>query len=97
MSVLTVRGGVPRIVAAAIDATGRRVNLPFYTNHIQIKTDAAVKLYFTPEDWTADANYLSLVAPATGFVLSWEGPAELDAIWLKGAANVTVIAYQRRG
>jgi hypothetical protein len=95
MSVATVRGGVPRVVLATIDASGRRVAMPFATLFTQIITTAAVKLYFTPEDFAADANYVTLAAPATS-LFSFEGPAELDALWLKGASTCTIIAYQRR-
>lgn len=107
MSVLTTRGGVPRIQRAVIDATGRRYTpggahddpavgrYSFITQHLQIYNTTAnpVNLFFLESDFAANDNFITIGANGL-----WEGPVELDAFWLKSAAGTTVaiVAYQRR-
>ena len=99
MSVGQLRGGIPEVFRSVITAGGRKHDFPFFTNYVIIRTDADVRVYFTEQDYNDDANYVEILAPAAGIATSgwWEGPAELEAIWLKGVSNVEVVAFQRRG
>jgi len=109
MSVLTTRGGVPRVQIEAIDATGRRYvpggaytdpsigRYSFDTEYLQILNATGgneLRIYFLEADFTADENYIALAAGT-----SWEGPAEVKEFWLRSAAGTTatIVAFQRRG
>ena len=108
MSVMTVRGGVPRIQRVTVNSTGRRFTpngghtdpsvgrYNFTTEYIQIRNVGAnpVNVFFLEEDFSNDVNYIAIAASG-----SWEGPAELNAYWMKSASGTTVevVAFQRRG
>lgn len=108
MSVVQTRGGVPYVLRASIDGTGRPVRLPFHISYVKVRNKGAaiVKLYFTQADFSADANYVEipLAAAATPHG-EWDGPVETtagdhDSLWLKssaGATNIELVAFQRRG
>ena len=108
MSVAQTRGGVPYVLRAAIDATGRKVRLPFYIAHLKVRNKGAgiVKLYFTEADFTADENYVEApIAATTAPYGEWEGPVETtagdhDSLWVKsvsGSNVIELVAFQRRG
>jgi hypothetical protein len=70
---------------------------PAVSKHVQIRNSGAnvLRVYFLEEDYTADANYLEVAA--TSF---WEGPAELERIWLRsvtGDAAIEIVSFCRRG
>lgn len=101
MSVLTVRGGVPRVWRGSVTALRER-GLPHYTNYIKVRVlSVPVKMYFTIEDATADDNYVLIPIPAAETPYGeWEGPVEADKLWFKstaGAATVELVTFQRRG
>jgi hypothetical protein len=104
MSVGTVRGGVPHVFRAAIDATtGRMHSLPSMSLYLVVRLVAgtACKLYFTEADFTADANYVTIpVAAAANPNGEWVGPAEVGTVWLKStsvSSTVELVSFQRRG
>ncbi len=102
MSVLTLRGGVPRIRREAIVDGPYTVGLDdtvteggvygFNTNYLQVRAETGpVRLFFTEESFTANDNYIEIPAGET-----WGGPAETCKIWLRGPGDVSIVAYQRR-
>jgi len=109
MSVVQTRGGVPYVLRDAIDATGRKVRLPFHTSHLKVRNKGSagiVRIYFTEADYTADANYVE--APIASAIFpygEWEGPVETTAgdhesLWVKSSAGsnaIELVAFQRRG
>jgi hypothetical protein len=103
MSVATVRGGVPHVFRAAIDGTGRKHTLPAYALYLQVRLVAgsACKLFFTEEDFTAGANYVTVpVAAAATPNGEWAGPAEIGDVWLQStstSSTVELVSFQRRG
>jgi hypothetical protein len=111
MSVLMVRGGIPRVRRLQVATGGQEVNLPFYTNYLIARnkdTTAAniVRLYFTKADFIADANYVQVpIAAAATPQGEWQGPVETDPgengnIWVKSEAGTPVlelVVFQRRG
>lgn len=108
MSVVQARGGVPYVLRATIDGTGRKVRLPFYISHLKVRNKGAgiVRLYFTEADFDADVNYVEApVAAATTPYGEWEGPVETtagehDGLWVKSASGsnaIELVAFQRRG
>lgn len=106
MSLMQGRGGIPRVIRATIDATGRAVTLPVNCNFIQLRTSTnACRLYFLEEDFVADANYIEVPIAAAATPWGWSGPAEVDhstqnQVWIKGVggnAAIELTAYQRRG
>lgn len=99
MSLVQGRGGVPRVRLETVDTTGRKYTFPFVLSHLQIQTDGDLRLYFTEEDFTNDTNYVTLSAVTAPPWSSWEGPAELQHVYLRAVTAsraVTMIAYQRR-
>jgi hypothetical protein len=100
MSVATVRGGVPYVLRTAIPVAGRDAVLPFMCLYLKVKTDAAVELYFTEDDYNKDINYVLINPASAAEPHGWEGPVEAGTVWLKGAsgtANIELVAFQRRG
>lgn len=103
MTVVQTRGGVPRVIRDSVSTTGRRYSFPFYTFYLKARNKGAniVRMYFTEDDFTADANYVEIpVAAATDPYGQWEAPTELQAVWLKAitaATNVELVIFQRRG
>ncbi len=102
MSVVQIRGGVPRVIRETIDTTGRFYRFPFTTMHVTIRNrgGAQLQIYLTEEDFLNDVNFISLPATSASYPdSSWDGPAELCGVWMKTAAATViaeVIAYQRR-
>lgn len=103
MTVLEVRGGEPSVQHLTIPAAGRRLKFPLknraqsggmvikrlrVTNH----GGAQVRLYFSEADFTEDVHYYPLAVGET-----FSEPLELREMWIRGAAEVTVIGMQRRG
>lgn len=100
MSVMQGRGGIPHVFRATIDGTGRKHALPFFTAYLIIRSTAAVRLYFTEADYTANANYVAVPAPTAATPYGeWQGPVEIDDVWLKAVttADVELVVFQRRG
>lgn len=104
----TVRGGIPHVIRASFDTTGRRVKFPFFTLYLIVrnKGSAVARLYFTEEDYTNDVNYVEIpVAAATDPHGEWQGPVETasgdrEAVYIKGitsTADIELVAFQRRG
>ncbi len=93
------RGGQARVFRdAAVPTTGRDRRPPSITKFIQLSNEGAnvLRLYFTEEDFDADANYVELVA-TSGF---FEGPVETDRYFLRAVTAptaVVVVEYYRRG
>ena len=97
------RGGFPIVRRLSVTTTFGLYRLPVATKFLQITNNGAnaVRVYFSAEDFTANTNYIELVA-STGF---FEGPVELRATAAElyfaaqtGTSNpVVVVAYQRRG
>lgn len=97
------RGGVPIVRRLSVTTTFGVYPLPVTTKYLQIFNQGAnaVRVYFTAADYTADDNYLTLVATNGVF----EGPVELRAnaseLYFRAQGGTTtpvvVIGYQRRG
>lgn len=105
------RGGVPIILRVTATAAVKEILLlkngtQIVTKFLQISNEGAanVRVYFAAADAAADANYLLLTPPASGFSY-YEGPAEIGesatlTIWLKSEGAdcaVSLVGYQRRG
>lgn len=78
--------GIPRNQTAVIDTTGRKVLFPGLSRRLSIVTDAAVKMYFTQEDFDADIN-------ATTIATTYADDVRLRGVWMRtaaGSANVTL-------
>ena len=103
MSLAQIRGGIPLVFRDSIDTTGRKHDPKKFVNYIVARNKGAnvVNLFFTEDDFDADANFVELpVAAATAPYGEWSGPVEAEAIWLKavgGASAVEVVLFQRRG
>ena len=101
MSIVEHRGGVPIVFRGSITTTGRDYFFRQFVKYIQLRTaTVAVKLYFTEEDFTNDVNFVNVPVAATATPWGYEGPAEVDRVWLKGnggTASVELIGYKRRG
>lgn len=103
MTLVQGRGGIPRVRRENIDATGRKLTLPFFTNYIVARNKGAVvlRMYFLEEDFTADANYVDVpVVAATDPHGQWAGPAETNDLWFRGvggASDLELVVFQRRG
>lgn len=105
MSALGHRGYQPRNVrfAAAVapaNAAAAEVHAPNQqaVAYLQIRNEAAansIRVYWTEADFTADANFFTLLA-----LSEYEGPAEARQFWLRavgGAVEGVSIWYHRRG
>jgi len=103
MSVLEGRGGIPHVFRDTVDnTTGRFHRFPFTCKYMQIRVATfPCKVYFSEEDFVADANYVTVPVASTSTPYGeWQGPVEASGIWLKGSGGssaVELVAYQRRG
>ena len=108
MSVVQTRGGVPYVLRDTIDATGRKVRLPFHIAHLKVRNQggAPVQLYFTEADYLGGVNFVLVpIAAAVTPYGEWEGPVETTAgdresLWVKSTAGsnaIELVAFQRRG
>ena len=108
MSILTIRGGIPHVWRATIDATGRKHRFPFTCNWLTVRIPGVVasepcRIYFNKIDFDADENYvIAHLSSADTPYGEWAGPAEVYEVWLKcdqAASNslIELVAYQRRG
>lgn len=101
MSTAQIRGGWPKVFREAITTSVRRHQLPFITWYLIVRSDAAVRMYFTEEDANADENYVVVPAPTASTPHGeWQGPAEVNTLWFKtasGTANIELVSFQRRG
>ena len=101
MSVGQVAGGYPHVFRAAITTAGRKHQLRFISKYAIIRSDAAVRMYFTEDDMTNDVNYVVIPAPAAATPHGeWRGPLEVNTLWFataSGTANIELVAFQRRG
>lgn len=103
MSLVQIRGGVPRVMRDdAVLATGRKFNFPFYSAYliVRLADSTGVKVFFTEDDFDNDENYITLPPAAGSTRDEWAGPAELDAIWVKSAgvsSAIEIVVFQRRG
>lgn len=103
-----VRGGYPHVFRETIDTTGRAHvfgranNTRFISKFIQFRVSGnPLRVYFTEADYTADENYILVpVSPPNTSNVGWEGPLEVNQVWLKavgGDSALELVAYQRRG
>jgi hypothetical protein len=103
MSIMESRGGAPHVFRDTIDnSAGRMHQFPFVSKHLQVRAASnPCKLYFTEEDFTADANYVVVPVASTSTPNGeWVGPVEASKIWLKGSggsSTIELVAFQRRG
>ena len=102
MSVLEIRGGVPRVFRASIDTTGRKHRFSFTSKWLKLRVAInPCRVYFTKEDFDADEGYVVVPVPSAQAPHGeWEGPVEADEIWLRGdggSSDVELVAFQRRG
>ena len=101
MGIQENRGGVPHVFTASIDTTGRKHDFKQFSKFLQVTTITfPLRLYFSEEDFTANANYIPVPIAADTNPWGWEGPAEVSEVWLKGiggTAVVTLVAFLRRG
>jgi hypothetical protein len=86
---LSLKGGTPKVITAAVPSAGAEFAVGS-TNHLTVQVTGTTQLYFNADDFAAGQNYLSL-----GATVSYDGPAAVRSIWLKGSGNATIIAYQR--
>lgn len=92
------RGGFPTIFRASITTAGQKHQFRSILKFLQVfnvDSTEALRFYFTVEDFTADANFIELVAGG-----SFEGPIEAKEIWLRGVggtADCALVEYSRRG
>lgn len=101
---MEIRGGVPRTRIATVDAAGSSFStagLGFkLAKWVRLRNTGGneVRIYWTPEDYTADVNYMTLEANDTPSGV-FEGPAEVATIWFKSAAGTTLemTFFQRIG
>jgi hypothetical protein len=101
----TLRGGAVWAWRGAFDASGRKVNIPFFLSYLIVRNKGAAvaKIYFTEKDFLAgNDQYAELpIASATYPYGEWQGPVETDpgerdSIWIKGATTVEIAAFQKR-
>jgi hypothetical protein len=100
MGSVQVAGGIPRVFRAAVTTTVLRHQLPFTSKYLIVRTDVAVRMYFTAEDATADENYVAIPAPAADAPYGeWQGPVEASHLWfLSGTtSNIEAVYFQKRG
>lgn len=94
------RGGIPVPQHVTATAAGVTWPLKLTSKYFQIANQGAavVRLYFSQADFAANLNWVPLDTLANeGY---FEGPAEIDTIWLRseGADSLCIaILYQRRG
>lgn len=98
MAPIYLRGGIPRVLldGATVPVALSKWEFPQVSNRIMVTVATNdVRLYFTPEDADADANYHTVAAGAS---IDW--PAELGAIWTRaqaGAATMDLVIFMVRG
>lgn len=107
MSVVESRGGIPTVFRAAIDTTGREYSFQRgyafrqMLKYLQVRASTnPAKLYFRKVDFENDQNYVDIPVAAAATPWGYEGPAEVNQIWIKGnggTADIEVIGYFRRG
>ncbi len=102
MSVVTTRGGVPRVFLEGVPTGGREHQFKFATEYLIIRATAnPCKVYFTKDDYDNDVNYVTVPVPAADTPHGeWQGPVEATKIWLKGdggTSTVEMVSFQRRG
>lgn len=95
MAPIYVRGGQPYVVAQGtsnVPTTLQKWEFPQVANRLILSAATnAIRLYFSQDDATADANYYLIGA---GVTIEW--PAELGALWTKaqtGAADMTLVIF----
>lgn len=100
MSAGQQRGGFPEVRRYEVPAAGGRFELRAYCTYLRITTDAALRVYFTEEDFDGDRNYVVVSPPAAATPHAFEGPYEVQRLWMRGdggTANVELVTAQRRG
>ena len=97
------RGGFPHVLRTDITSTAAYHHFwKFISKHVQIRSMThPIKMYFSAVDAAADVNYIVIpvVAPTTTEI-NWEGPLEVNQVWLQaidGTTEIEFVAYQRRG
>lgn len=102
MSVLQTRGGVPHLIKATVDTTGRYYRFPFVTSGILVRvTTDALRIFFSQEDFDGGVNFFQVDPVSAAYPYGqFEAPIEAKGLWLKAATTTAVIdllAFQRRG
>ena len=103
MSVLEIRGGVPKVFREDIThTTGYYHHIPFMTKYLQIRVLVnPCKVYFSQADFDNDQDYVLIPVPSAATPNGeWQGIVEAKEVWLKGVtgtSTVELVAYQRRG
>ena len=98
------RGGYPNVLRDTILSTGDAYYhfWRFISKYVKARSASfPVKMYFTAEDAAADTNYIIIPAATAGTTeTNWEGPLEVNQVWLKaigGSTLIEFVAFQRRG
>jgi len=108
MSLMTMRGGIPRVWRGAIDSTGRKRQFSFYCNYLQVRlpgspSNEPCKMYFTEDDFDNDENYVTIQLSSSDTPYGeFQGPVEISEAWFRcatsgGTSNIELVIYQRRG
>jgi hypothetical protein len=102
MTVGEQRGGFPKVYREAVTTAGIDHHIRFITKYLKIRvSDFPCRIFFSQEDFDGDTNYIEVpVAAAATPNGEWEGPVEINRIWLKGiggSSNIELVVFQRRG
>lgn len=101
----TLRGGCVWAYRGAFDASGRKLNPPFFLAYLIVRNKGAApaKIFFTEKDFVADNDlYVEVPVASTTYPYGeWQGPVETDpgereTIWIKGATTLEIAAFQKR-
>lgn len=77
---------------------GGEFPLPDRSNQLVISCDGEIRMYFTQEDYDADANYWPLLGDSLG-TICFQAPISVSTLWLRAqnadSQIVFLIASQR--
>ncbi len=102
MSVLQTRGGVPAIIKASVDSTGRFYRFPFTTSFVIFRVDGEdLRLFVSQKDFDDDVNYFTIAHQCADVPYGeFRAPIEAQGLWLKSASAtisaVDLMVFQRR-
>jgi hypothetical protein len=104
MSVMQTRGGVPHLIKASVDTTGRFFRFPFTSAYVLIRvTGQDLRIFFSEDDFNEalGTNYFTVGQESTTNPHGeFAAPMEARGLWMKGAADSAVmemLVFQRRG